>query len=156
MHCRADAPRSNPTRAFLNFFSLKIEETWTFMNRNFKRLEKFHVRKVKCLVRATERKMSVWRMETSGDLINNNDNQKHHSLGWRNLSSWLLTVSCSLYSSFLIHARLCSLLFAVYSVLIGSCSVLMTLVILVYTYLIVVCVSFDLLFFSCIKHFALP
>ena len=37
----------------------------TFMNRNFKRLEKFHVRKVKCLVRATERKMSVWWMETS-------------------------------------------------------------------------------------------
>ena len=34
------------------------------MNRNFKR-QKFHVRKVKCLVRATERKMSVWRMETS-------------------------------------------------------------------------------------------
>ena len=27
MHCRADAPRSNPTRAILNFFSLKIEET---------------------------------------------------------------------------------------------------------------------------------
>ena len=35
------------------------------MNRNFNRVEKFHVRKVKCLVRATERKMSVWRMETS-------------------------------------------------------------------------------------------
>ena len=34
------------------------------MNRNFKG-QKFHVRKVKCLVRATERKMSVWRMETS-------------------------------------------------------------------------------------------
>ena len=65
MHCRADAPRSTPTRVILNFFSLKIEETWTFMNRNFKRLEKFHVRKVKCLVRATERKMSVWWMETS-------------------------------------------------------------------------------------------
>ena len=54
MHCRADAPRSNPTRAILNFFALKIEET-------------FHVRKVKCLVRTTERKMSVWRMETSDD-----------------------------------------------------------------------------------------
>ena len=37
------------------------------MNRNFKR-QKFHVRKVKCLVRATERKMSVWRMETSDKL----------------------------------------------------------------------------------------
>ena len=38
------------------------------MNRNFKR-QKFHVRKVKCLVRATERKMSVWRMETSDDRL---------------------------------------------------------------------------------------
>ena len=34
------------------------------MNRNFKR-QKFHVRKVKCLVRATKSKMSVWRMEIS-------------------------------------------------------------------------------------------
>ena len=54
MHCRADAPKSNSTRAFLIFFSLKIEQ-------------KFHVRKLRCLVRATERKMSVWRMETSDD-----------------------------------------------------------------------------------------
>ena len=65
MHCRTDVPRSTPTQVIPNFFSLKIEETLTFMNRNFKRLEKFHVRKVKCLVRATERKMSVWWMETS-------------------------------------------------------------------------------------------
>ena len=39
------------------------------MNRNFQRQRKFHVRKVKCLVRATERKMSVWRMETSDDRL---------------------------------------------------------------------------------------
>ena len=37
MHCRADAPRLNPTLAILNFFSLKIEGTYKFMNRNFKR-----------------------------------------------------------------------------------------------------------------------
>ena len=37
------------------------------MNRNFMR-QKFYVRKVKCLVRATDRKMSVWRMETSDNL----------------------------------------------------------------------------------------
>ena len=59
MHCRADAPRSNPTRAILNFFSLKIERDLKFYE------QKFHVRKVKRLVRTTERKMSVWRMETS-------------------------------------------------------------------------------------------
>ena len=58
INCRADAQRSNPTRAILNFFSLKIEETYTLMNRNFKR-QKFHVRKVNCLVRATERKILV-------------------------------------------------------------------------------------------------
>ena len=61
MHCRADAPRSNPTRAILNFFSLKIEEDLEFYE------QKFHVRKVKCLVRTTERKMSVWRTQTSDD-----------------------------------------------------------------------------------------
>ena len=59
MHCRADALRSNRTRAILNFFSLKIERDLKFYE------QKFHVRKVKCLVRTTERKMSVWRMETS-------------------------------------------------------------------------------------------
>ena len=41
VHCRVDAPRSNPTRAILNFFSLKIEETYTFMNRNFQRQRNF-------------------------------------------------------------------------------------------------------------------
>ena len=60
MHCRADAPKSNSTRAFLIFFSLKIEQ-------KLQEKEKFHVRKLRCLVRATERKMSVWRMETSDD-----------------------------------------------------------------------------------------
>ena len=38
------------------------------MNRNFQR-QKFHVRKEKCLVRATDRKMSVWRMETSDNPV---------------------------------------------------------------------------------------
>ena len=61
MHCRADGPRSNPTSAFLNFFSLKIERDLKFYE------QKFHVRKVKCLASATERKMSVWRLETSDD-----------------------------------------------------------------------------------------
>ena len=37
MYCRADAPRLNPTLAILDFFSLKIEGTYKFMNRNFKR-----------------------------------------------------------------------------------------------------------------------
>ena len=36
----------------------------------FQETEKLHVRKVKFLVRATERKMSVWRMETSDDSEN--------------------------------------------------------------------------------------
>ena len=31
MHCRADAQRSNLTLVILNFFSLKIEETKSFM-----------------------------------------------------------------------------------------------------------------------------
>ena len=66
MRCKADALRSNPTRAILNFFSLKIEDL-DFYEQKFQETEKFHVRKVKCLVRATERKMSVWRMETSDD-----------------------------------------------------------------------------------------
>ena len=35
--------------------------------RNFKR-QKFHVRKVKCLVRATEGKMSFWSMEMSANV----------------------------------------------------------------------------------------
>ena len=39
MHSRLDAPSSNPTHSILNcFFSLKIEDTLTFMNissRNF-------------------------------------------------------------------------------------------------------------------------
>ena len=34
INCRAYAPRSNPTRAILNFFSLKIEETFK-RQRNF-------------------------------------------------------------------------------------------------------------------------
>ena len=41
MHCRADAPRLNPTLAILNFFSLKIEGTYKFINRNFKRERNF-------------------------------------------------------------------------------------------------------------------
>ena len=39
-----------------------------FVRGVFQEAEKFHVRKVKCLVRVTERKMSVWRVETSDDL----------------------------------------------------------------------------------------
>ena len=38
-----------------------------FYEQKFQETEKFHVRKVKCLVKATERKMSVWRMETNDD-----------------------------------------------------------------------------------------
>ena len=38
-----------------------------FNEQKFQETEKPHVRKVKFLVRATERKMSVWRMETSDD-----------------------------------------------------------------------------------------
>ena len=68
MHCRADAPRSNPTRAKLNFFSPKNLRDFDFYEQKFQETEKFHVRKGKCLVRATERKMSVWQMETSDDL----------------------------------------------------------------------------------------
>ena len=40
-----------------------------FYEQKFQEIEKFHVRKVKCLVRATEKKMSVWRMETSDDRL---------------------------------------------------------------------------------------
>ena len=65
MHCRADASRSNPTRAILNVFFLKNLRDLDFYEQKFQETEKFHVRKVKCLVRATESKMSVWRMETS-------------------------------------------------------------------------------------------
>ena len=46
-------------------FSLKNWRDLDFYEQKFQETEKFHVRKVKCLVRATERKMSVWRMETS-------------------------------------------------------------------------------------------
>ena len=41
-----------------------------FNEQKFQETEKFLVRKVKFLVRATERKMSVWRMETSDDSEN--------------------------------------------------------------------------------------
>ena len=45
MHSRSDAPSSIPNHFILNcFFSLNIEDTLTFM-------KKFHIRKVKCLVR---------------------------------------------------------------------------------------------------------
>ena len=66
------------------------------MNRNFKR-QKFHVRKVKCLVRATERKMSVRRIETSDDRLKLgqnlspkavpkcNSSQHQHSITWYKL-----------------------------------------------------------------------
>ena len=50
------------------FFFLKNRRDLDFYEQKFQETEKFHVRKVKCLVRATERKMSVWRMETSDDL----------------------------------------------------------------------------------------
>ena len=113
MHCRADAPRSNPTRAFLNFFSLKIEETWTFMNRNFKRLEKFHVRKVKCLVRATERKMSVWRMETSDDPSTTKTTK--NTILWDGVIS-LVGCSIILFTLFCFSYPCSPLFFAIYSV----------------------------------------
>ena len=70
MHCRDDAPWSNPTCAILNFFSLKNWRDLDFYEQKFQETEKFHVRKVKCLVRATERKMSVWRMDTSDNHYN--------------------------------------------------------------------------------------
>ena len=68
MHCRADASRSHPTRAILNFFSLKNCSDLDFYEQKFQETEKFHLGKVKCLVRATERKMIVWRMETNDDI----------------------------------------------------------------------------------------
>ena len=49
------------------FFFLKNWRDLQVYEQKFQEIEKFHVRKVKCLVRATERKMSVWRMETSDD-----------------------------------------------------------------------------------------
>ena len=55
------------------FFFLKNWRDLDFYEQKFQETEKFHVRKVKCLVRATERKMSVWRMETSDDR-----EEKHH------------------------------------------------------------------------------
>ena len=66
------------------------------MNRIFKR-QKFHVRKVKCLVRATERIMSVRRIETSDDRLKLgqnltpktvpkcNSSQHQHSVTWYKL-----------------------------------------------------------------------
>ena len=69
MHCRANAPRSNPVRAILNFFSLKNERDLDLYEQKFQETEKFHVRKVKCLVRTIDRKMSVWWMETSDDTL---------------------------------------------------------------------------------------
>ena len=47
------------------FFWLKNWRDLDFYEQKFQEIQKYHVRKVKCLVRATERKMSVWRMETS-------------------------------------------------------------------------------------------
>ena len=49
------------------FFFLKNWRDLDFYEQKFQETEKFHVRKVKCLVKATERKMSVWRMETNDD-----------------------------------------------------------------------------------------
>ena len=57
----------------LEFFFLKKWTDLDFYEQKFQETEKFNVRKVKCLVRATERKMSVWRMETSDDLTKNKD-----------------------------------------------------------------------------------
>ena len=47
------------------FFPFKNWRDLDFYEQKFQEKEKFHVRKVKCLLRATERKMSVWLMETS-------------------------------------------------------------------------------------------
>ena len=94
MHCRAHALRSNPPRAFLNYFFLKNWRDLDFYEQKFQETEKFHVRKVKCLVRATERKMSVWRMETSDDR-----EEKHH---WSTLGCRLLSRTVF---SFIIHSK---------------------------------------------------
>ena len=52
--------------------SIEVERIFFegFYEQKFQETEKFHVRKVKFLVRATERKMSVWRMETSDEREN--------------------------------------------------------------------------------------
>ena len=52
--------------------SIEVETIFfeDFYEQKFQETEKLHVRKVKFLVRATERKMSVWRMETSDDREN--------------------------------------------------------------------------------------
>ena len=52
--------------------SIEVERIFfeDFYEQKFQETEKLHVRKVKFLVRATERKMSVWRMETSDDSEN--------------------------------------------------------------------------------------
>ena len=49
------------------FFFLKNWRDLDFYEQKFQETEKFHVRKVKCLVKSTESKLSVWRMETSDD-----------------------------------------------------------------------------------------
>ena len=82
MHCRANAPRSNPVRAILNFFSLKNERDLDLYEQKFQETDKFHVRKVKCLVRATERKMSVWRTETSDDRLQDDVNIMGYICKW--------------------------------------------------------------------------
>ena len=52
--------------------SIEVERIFFegFYEQKFQETEKFHVRKVKFLMRATERKMSVWRMETSDEREN--------------------------------------------------------------------------------------
>ena len=94
MHCRADAPRWNPTCAILNFFSLKNWRDLDFYEQKFQETEKFHVRKVKCLVRATERKMSVWRMETSDDPYDDDTECKHNCETLSLHSPFCFTCNC--------------------------------------------------------------
>ena len=54
------------------FLFLKNWRDLDFYEQKFQEIEKFHVRKVKCLVRSTERKMSVWWMEASDDRFQQN------------------------------------------------------------------------------------
>ena len=62
------------------FLFLKNWTDFDFYEQKFQEREKFHVRKVKCLVRSTDRKMSVWRMEASDDRFQ--QNIQHLILEW--------------------------------------------------------------------------
>ena len=68
---RCDSPESNPARTILEFFFPKLLKRLR-LHEHFIRFYdfiNFHVRKVKCLVKATERDMSFWSLEMSAKLL---------------------------------------------------------------------------------------